>query len=81
MKAMAMALLVLTTILYILVIKKIFPTIEGFWDAIKHFSFIEFLSVLRGRVFDENIREAYIGLALVTTVAYVGIAYMIYEFL
>jgi hypothetical protein len=40
---------------------------------------MEFVTVFSGRVFDENIKEALVGLVLVVTAFYLGIAYLIVE--
>ncbi len=77
MKPMTISLLVALTMLYIAVIRKIFPSKSELIEAISNFSLMDFLAVFRGRVFEENIMEAFIGLALVVTVFFVGIFYAI----
>ena len=77
MKPMTISLLVALTMLYIAVIRKIFPNKSMFIEAISNFSLMDFSAVFRGRVFEENIMEAFIGLALVVTVFFIGISYAI----
>jgi hypothetical protein len=72
-------LLLTVTGIYLVILKKIFPSKHKFIEALKGFSIMEFVTVFSGRVFDENIKEALVGLVLVVTAFYLGIAYLIVE--
>ncbi|MBN2899897.1 MAG: hypothetical protein JXO44_14100 [Clostridia bacterium] len=77
MHKLTIGLLIALTIFYIKVIRMIFPSKEKLFDALSHFSVLGFLSALRGRVFEDNVMEAFIGMALVATVVFIGFTYVI----
>lgn len=70
-------LLTVLALLYILVMKKLHSSKPEFSKTLRDFSIMEFFSVFRGRVFKENIMEAFIALALVITVFFIGVTHFV----